>query len=253
MLISKTDRILGGLWGSVVGDALGLPVQFRSRDQVRRMNINGMIGNGTFDLPAGSWSDDSSLMICTVESLLEGFDTRDLGQLFIKWLNEGYWTPWGQAYDIGNATIEGISRMKLGVDPEQAGGADEQSNGNGSLMRILPVALYFANHPGKEFLDAVHRVSCLTHAHPRSQMACGFFCLMAIELLQGAEKTEAYLDAVKKAKEHHNMKPFRSELHHFHRVLSESIDTMKAFEIRSSGYVMDTLEASLWCLLTNNS
>jgi len=87
------DMILGGLWGAIIGDALGVPVEFKSREEVRRNPIAGMRGYGTFSLPPGSWSDDSSLLLCSVESLLDGFDTNSMGELFIRWLTEGYWTP----------------------------------------------------------------------------------------------------------------------------------------------------------------
>ncbi len=250
MTISKTNKILGGLWGAVVGDALGLPVQFLSRDEVRRKNVTGMTGHGTFNLPAGSWSDDSSLMLCTVESLLSGFDTRDMGRLFMSWRYEGYWTPWGQAYDIGNTTDAAIARMKQGKEPEKAGGTDEQSNGNGSLMRILPIALYFAQNPEEELLGAAHRVSCLTHGNPRAQMACGFYCLMAARLVKGAGPQEAYDRAIEKAKEVYGKKPFSSELSHFQRIFDGHIGTVPRTAIQSSGYVIDTLEASISCLLT---
>ena len=143
------DRILGGLWGAIIGDALGVPVEFMSREQVRRNPITGMRGYGTFNLPPGSWSDDSSLLLCTVESLLNGFDTDSMGDLFIRWLTEGYWTPWGKTFDVGASTMSSIGRMIREVPPEEAGGRGENDNGNGSLMRILPVGIFFARQPSK--------------------------------------------------------------------------------------------------------
>jgi len=106
----KQDRILGGLWGAIIGDALGVPVEFKNREQVRRNPITGMRGYGTFNLPPGSWSDDSSLLLCTVESLLDGFDTEKMGKLLVRWLNEGCWTPWGNVFDVGNSTSYSIER-----------------------------------------------------------------------------------------------------------------------------------------------
>ena len=108
------DMILGGLWGAIIGDALGVPVEFKSREEVRRNPIAGMRGYGTFSLPPGSWSDDSSLLLCSVESLLDGFDTEKMGKLFIRWLNEGYWTPHGDTFDVGNSTMSSIRRMMKG-------------------------------------------------------------------------------------------------------------------------------------------
>jgi len=253
MTISPTSRVLGGLWGAIVGDALGLPVQFLSRQDVLKKKVTGMTGYGTFNRPPGSWSDDSSLLLCTVEGLVTGYDTRGIGRLFVKWMYEGYWTPWGEAYDIGKTTSDAVGRIKQGVDPERAGGSDERDNGNGSLMRILPIALFFAHHPEEKMLEAAHRVSCLTHAHPRAQMACGFYCLMAAELLKGVAPQEAYERSIAKAGEAYSKMPFESELHHFQRILSGKLGKADSSTINSSGYVVDTLEASIWCLLTTNS
>jgi len=92
--VSVNERILGGLWGAVVGDALGVPVEFQSRERLRRDPVQDMRGHGTYNQPSGTWSDDSSLMLCTVESLLNGFDTGHLGILFVRWFREAYWIPW---------------------------------------------------------------------------------------------------------------------------------------------------------------
>ena len=191
--LSVTKRVLGGLWGAVVGDALGVPVEFQSREQLRQNPVQDMRGYGTYHQPAGTWSHDSSLMLCTVEGLADGFDTGCLGMLFTRWLNQAHWIPWQEVFDVGWTTRMAINRLSQGVEPEQAGLIDENSNGNGSLTRILPVALRYFDLPVEELLDHVHRASALTHHHVHGQMACGFYCTMVSALLQGADKIEAYL------------------------------------------------------------
>ena len=109
-------------------------------------------------------------MLCTVESLLDGFDAGHLGSLFVRWLNEAHWTPWEEVFDVGGTTHQAINRLGQGVEPEQAGLTDENSNGNGSLMRILPVALCYSGEPVNVLLDYTHRMSSLTHRHVRCQM-----------------------------------------------------------------------------------
>jgi len=247
------DMILGGLWGAIIGDALGVPVEFKSREEVRRNPIAGMRGYGTFSLPPGSWSDDSSLLLCSVESLLDGFDTEKMGKLFIRWLNEGYWTPHGDTFDVGNSTMSSIRRMMKGVSPEQSGGRGENDNGNGSLMRILPVGIFFANHPVEELLSAVHRASSLTHRHPRTLMACGLYCLMVRFLLEGSSPEEAYKYAIEQAMIHYSKLPFAEEHGHFDRIFSGLMGSVPETAIKSGGYVIHTLEASIWCLLTTSS
>ena len=250
-----TDRgkVLGGLWGAIVGDALGVPVEFQGRAERKKDPVTGMRGEGTFNLPPGSWSDDSSLMLCTVEGLLDGFNLGDIGRLFIRWLKDGYRTPFGYAFDVGHTTAKAIRMMDSGVGPELAGGNEERDNGNGSLMRILPVSIYYANLPVPELLANVHKASSLTHRHFRSQMACGFYCLMAGQLLKGANLQDAYLYAVKQFKEHYAKCPYAYEFANFERILSGAVASLPERKIKSSGYVIHTLEASIWCLLTSHS
>jgi ADP-ribosyl-[dinitrogen reductase] hydrolase len=251
--MTEKERIFGGLWGAIVGDALGVPVEFTSREEVRRNPITGMRGYGTFNLPPGSWSDDSSLLLCTVESLLHGFDTVRMGDLFMQWLNEGYWTPWGTTFDVGNSTSNSIHRLMKGVPPEEAGGRGEDDNGNGSLMRILPVGISFSHQPLSEFLNTVHRASSVTHRHPRTLMACGFYCLMVRALLDGLSAEEAYGFAIDHAKTHYARLPFAEELGHFERLFSGLMGSIPETAIKSGGYVIHTLEAGIWCLLNLNS
>lgn len=247
------DRIIGGLWGAIIGDALGVPVEFKSREEVRKNSVTTMRGYGTFNQPPGTWSDDSSLMLCTAESLLDGFDTNRMGQLFIRWLNDAHWTPWGQTFDVGIATQAGIKRMMRGIPPDKAGGVNEGDNGNGSLMCILPVGLYVASSPVPKILDAAHKTSSLTHRHIRSQIACGFYCLMVSALLKGDDPEKSYHYAIGQAQERYSQLPYSRELVHFKRILTGNIHQLSEEKIQSGGYVIHTLEASIWCLLNSHT
>ncbi len=235
MLNLESVKVLGGLWGAIIGDALGVPVEFVSRENVRKNPITGMRGYGTFNLPPGSWSDDSSLLLCTVESLLDGFDTNSMGELFIRWLAEGHWTTHGDTFDVGSSAMSSIGRMMREVPPEEAGGRGENDNGNGSLMRILPVGIYFARQPVEELLHNVHRASSLTHRHPRALMACGFYCLMVSALLQGFTPDEAYLYAIEQATIYYAKLPYAEELSHFERLFSTLIKSIPETAIKSGG------------------
>lgn len=246
-------RVLGGLWGALVGDALGVPVEGVSRQRLLSDPVRDMLGYGAHNQPTGTWSDDSSLLLCTVESLLQGFDTIDLAHRFLRWYMDGHWTPWGRAFDIGNTTRQAVVRITRGVPAEEAGGSGENDNGNGSLMRILPIALRFATASSAELLQYAHRASAVTHRHPRSQMACGLYCLMAAALLKGATPDEAYQQGIALARASYREEPHSRELPHFGRLLSGHLAETPEAEIRSSGYVIDTLEASLWCLLNSSS
>ena len=248
---ARASRMLGGLWGSVVGDALGVPVEFRHRAVIAEDPITDLRGYGTYNQPPGTWSDDTSLMLCTLYSLLAAdFDSADMGRRFVNFLDAAYMTPRGLVFDVGIATASAIERLRAGVAAEDAGGTEENSNGNGSLMRILPVGLRFAGATGGALVDYAHRASAITHRHPRAQIACGYFCLLVRALLAGLSPLEAYRSANQIARGDYANPPFHAELPAYERVLHGHIHELPESEIHSSGYVVHTLEASLWCLLT---
>ena len=255
ILILEKSRLLGGLWGAVVGDALGVPVEFLSRSHIRANPVTGMRGHGTHGQPPGTWSDDSSLLLCTVESLSQHtFDPEDIGKRFVAWYEQRLWTPWGQVFDVGIATARALGRIRDGVPAETAGGRSESSNGNGSLMRILPVALRFAALPTEQLLAHVHRASAITHGHPRSQMACGLYALVIRELLGGTAAHEACRRGIETGREFYGQKAdWSGELVEFDLLRTGDLRERAEEEIGSSGYVVHTFIASLWCLLTTDN
>jgi ADP-ribosylglycohydrolase len=253
--LSQQDRMTGALWGALAGDALGVPVEFMSREMVRKNPVNGMRGHGTHHQPAGTWSDDSSLLLCTVDSLAacEKFDPADLGKRFVRWERDAYWTPHGAVFDIGIATSQAIARLARGTPPEEAGGAEVESNGNGSLMRILPIALWFRTAPAGELAVLAQRASSLTHRHPRSQMSCALYCLLVRELLNGTAPADALRTALQGFGRLYDQAPFLAERRHFQLLERGNVAEAAERDIASSGYVIHTLIASIWCLLTSAS
>jgi ADP-ribosyl-[dinitrogen reductase] hydrolase len=214
-----------------------------------------MLGYGRFDQPEGTWSDDTSMMLCTMESLCRKYDLDDMAATFCKWLFEAYWTPTGYVFDVGLTTFMALDKIRAdGISARSSGGRSADDNGNGSLMRILPAALFFADKPEKEFLDRIHEISAITHAHPRSQMGCGLYCLLVRSLLNGVDKTTAYRAMIDSAVAYYAQgEGFDQEMAHYDRVLSGAIASFDQKSISSSGYIIDTLEASLWCFLCNNT
>lgn len=246
----KREQVFGGILGVVTGDALGLPVQFLTRQEIRENPIKSMTGYGTFNTPPGTWSDDSSLTLCLVENLCHhGYDVEVIGQSFVSWYKEGRWTPFGQAFDIGGATGEAMENLVTGVHPLQAGPVHERSNGNGSLMRILPAAIYFAGKEDRELVNRICEISRITHGHPRSQLACCLYSLMIKELLNHQEPAAAYDTMRHKAAVLFNGTDLTGELQHYERVINGILPGLPEDEIKSGGYVVDTLEAAVWCTL----
>jgi len=248
---SPKERVLAGLWGALIGDALGVPVEFKSRAEVQANPVTDLRGHGTHHQEAGTWSDDGALMLCTVESLLNHeFDTADMGRRFVSWYEHGLWTARGEVFDVGLTTADALRRIHAGVPAEEAGGRDEHSNGNGSLMRILPVALRFSKQPANEFRDHLERASAITHGHARSRMACVFYGLVVRELMAGSSRTAAFESARSTFTTIYGQEP---ELAAFRHVVKDDFSLLPEEEIVSTGYVIHTLHASLWCLLTTTS
>ena len=251
----KESKVLDGFFGTCVGDALGVPVEFSARAILKRTPVTDMLGNKSPHYqPVGTWSDDSSLMFCLAESLCHGFDLHDIADRICRWYHDGEWTPHGSAFDIGSTTRMAILRLKQGAKPTQAGGSDEFENGNGSLMRILPMAYYVQNIQDADTrFSMIHDVSAITHGHPRSKVACGIYVQFALHLLNGATPREAYRQTQSDIQAYYGSHPYSSELATFKQILREDIATSPEDNIASTPYVVHTLEAGLWCLLNNNS
>lgn len=254
MNLSFSARARGALWGHLVGDALGVPVEFAVRAERDRDPVQEMRGGGAHRQLAGTWSDDGALMLCTVEVLAEGASSEALGRMFRRWAEEHHWTARGEVFDIGNTTRRALCRIASGTPAEEAGGISADDNGNGSLMRILPIALRHVDDTPAGLVAAATRASRITHAHPRACVACALFCLMARELLRGSAPLEAYRAVCAGVSAQPDLLGLEAgEQAAFARLLGGSLDTVPRSAIRSGGYVVDTLEASLWSVLQGGS
>jgi len=249
------DLIKDALLGVAVGDAIGVPVEFRHREDLERNPLTGMTGFGTHHQPAGTWSDDSSLTFCLAEMLCREYDLDDLANRFVNWKSHGYWTPHGRVFDIGIATRAAIGRLEAGVSPTQAGGKEESSNGNGALMRILPLLFYIREKGMEQRFELTRQVSSLTHCHMRSIIACFLYLEIALELINGQSKYDAYRHACWNSihfLEAHDLAGKKEHIY-FSRLIAGNIFELREKDIRSSGYVLHTLEASIWCLLNSRN
>lgn len=228
----NADKVYSGIMGLVVGDALGVPFEFCQRDTFK---AEGMTGYGTHNQPPGTWSDDSSMTLATLKSLAlnKGINPDDIMARFARWLERGSYTPYGEVFDIGNATYSAIQRFRGGTPLSRCGGRTAFDNGNGALMRILPLA--FVPHTRYE----LRTVAGLTHAHEISQIACEIYVETAVNLLAGMHKHDAVFNAG----------GYWPDC--FDRLFW--LTSLGREEIRSTGYVVDTLEAALWCLLKTDS
>ena len=263
-MTDNTNIWLNGIMGVVVGDALGCPVQFESRDEVARHPVTGMRGYGTFNLPEGSWTDDSSLTIALLESIrrVGEIDLGDIMENFMKWLYDGEFTPYGESYDIGRGTMQAINRYKKNRKAKKCGGDEEWNNGNGSLMRIMPACLYCSvmessgMYSDRDAIDVIHSVGGLTHAHIRSNIACGLYFFMAKYILfrEGSLQERIQEGLTQGFAFYESYLADKENLHYYDRLKDlEAFKSLPADKIKSTGYVVDALEAAVWSLITTDS
>lgn len=243
-----------GIIGLAIGDAMGVPIEFFRREDLLKNPVTTMLGEQSHFVPKGSWSDDTSLNLALIDSInnKKNIDLYDIGRNFIEWGENGKYTPTGKMFGIGRTTLKAIARLERGdIKPEECGGNTESENGNGSLMRILPIAYYCYSkkYEDEDIYNIVKKVSSLTHAHEISIMGCYIYVKFALELLNGNDIKKAYKN-IKKLKYQYfsdNCKKIYS------RVIDTNIAKLDLNDIKSSGYVVDTLEATIWTLLNTKS
>ena len=237
-------KVKDGICGLAVGDALGVPVEFYSRSELEEFPIEGMTGYGTYNMPPGTWSDDTAMTLATMDSIIDkkAIDYNDMMIKFSQWLNEDAYMQ-TKTFDCGKTTSRAIRRFNKDIPPLECGGADERSNGNGSLMRILPLAYI----PNIDY-ETIENVSGLTHAHKRAKIACVLYIEIARSMIENDLSIDEHVKlASDKIKSYY--KDFSRELLHFNRILDDELKE----PIFSNGYVINTIEAVIYCLKTTDS
>ena len=252
--------VISMLLGHATADAIGVPVEFTKRHRLKENPVMGVREFGTYSQPAGTWSDDTSLTIAAMESMarLKKIDYADILKNFLAWYSESNFTANDETFDCGNTTATAIINFSRGTPPLNCGIDSEFSSANGSLMRISPVAIYLYQTRGNNFdadaLEIVHNFSSMTHRNLRCLIACGVYCLVASEIFDGQNLKTSISNGLNKAKNFYgNLKNFESDLKNFERLFSENFAKLSEDEIKSTGYVVDSLEAALWCLLNTDN
>jgi ADP-ribosyl-[dinitrogen reductase] hydrolase len=257
----ESNKVIDALLGVAVGDAVGVPFEFSSRDKMQVNPAKGMIGHGAHNQPKGTWSDDSSLTFCLAESLIKGYDLKDISENFIQWKYEAYWAARGEVFDIGITTSRAISRLSKAITDndldelkKQKYYGDEYDNGNGSLMRIIPLLFYIKGKSLKEQFDIVWEISALTHRHIRAAMSCMIYLKLAEKLLDGKDKELAYSEMRAEILVLWNEINFpEKEREHFNKIIQNDIRETDLDDLKSGGYVIEVLESSIWFFLNKDS
>ncbi len=226
------DRSQGALLGLAVGDALGTTLEFRPRGSFNP--LTDMIGGGHFCLPKGHWTDDTSMALCLGHSLIAcaGFDADDQMQRYCRWLDHGYMSSIGCCFDVGTSVRGALRRFQKNGEP-YAGSRARWSSGNGSIMRLAPIAIAYAGQP--QLAERARDSSRTTHGSPLCLDSCAYLAQLLAQLLLGAAKDDLWPQTYQAT---------TPEV----AALAEGQWRSKSYaELRGSGFVIDSLEAALWC------
>ena len=256
-------KIKDGIYGLCVGDALGVPAETRTREALRSDPITGMVGGGWHRQPAGYWSDDSSMTLCLADSIGRAgyYDTHDIMSRFDDWARNGAYTPGGRAFDIGNTCAHALRRYRQGYAPDHWGNRKLAENGNGSLMRILPMAFVLYRKYGIHItgsdraMEDIHEISGLTHRHRLAQSACGIYLAIALRILDGYERKAAVREGVRDALQWYDSHPRFADCRVFWKKISDPdrLASLPNESIYSGGFVMETMETVLWALMNTDN
>ena len=243
------NQYLAAIIGHAVGDAMGFPTEFSKREELLKNPVLEMIDSPDVGQPAGSWSDDTAMEIATIDSFIHKkcFDYKDIMDRWVKWINESEYTSTGVTFDIGRTCLKAIKKYCNGSAPLQCGSTSINENGNGSLMRILPVALYAytRNLDDISIQRLTDEMSSLTHAHEVSRLGCYIYMQLVICLLKGYEKEDAYRYVQDLDYSSYNV----NSINLYTRILDGQIEGQILDDIKSTGYIVDTLECVLWIFM----
>ena len=246
--MDKIKRYRGCLLGLAVGDALGTTLEFKPQGTFTP--ITDMIGGGPFNLKPGQWTDDTSMALCLAESLIEcrGFNPQDQMERYIRWWKEGHLSSTRRCFDIGNTTRTALATFLKTGNPI-CGPSDSYSAGNGSLMRLAPVPLFYAGNP-REAIEKSGESSKTTHGALTAVDACRYFGALIVGVLTGEDKETILSDHYCPVHGYWQEKLLIPEIA---EIAMGSFKRKNPPQIRGSGYVVQSLEAALWAFFHSNT
>lgn len=246
--MTLNEKIRGGIYGLLIGDAVGVPYEFNPPEKLPAYDLIDMIPPQSFrssypNIAYGTWSDDGAQALCVLASLIhcKKLNSTDLVNRFCNWYRAGYLAIDYQVFDIGIQTREALSRFLQGVPINQIANTEVSANGNGALMRVLPLALW---HQGSdlELIEDAFAQAHLTHGHIRSKLCCALYCLWARQLLKGVDIDQAWLNSLDILKQTFQAEP------EVLKEIQQEIDIESTYEIKGKGYVVDCLLSAKYAL-----
>lgn len=243
------DRYLGSLLGLATADAVGTTLEFRAPGSFEA--IDDMVGGGPFHLEAGQWTDDTSMALCLAESLVkkQGFDAADQMERYLRWYREGYLSSTGRCFDIGATVKSALHKFQESGEPF-SGSADPRSAGNGSIMRLAPVPMFYALDPAQA-IEQSGQSSRTTHGAATCIDACRYFGGLLAGALQGADKASLLSPFYAPIIGYWQSFPLTTT--EIKEIAAGSFSKRQPPEIKGSGYVVNSLEAALWAFFHSSN
>lgn len=255
-MVSQQERIAGGLYGLLIGDALGVPYEFYESEELPFYEEIEMVPPPGFrktypKVAAGTWSDDGAQALCLMDSLLRHgkFSLKAYSDALLAWYEEGFWAVDGTVFDVGIQTADALGAYKRGIPAKDCGLINPEGKGNGALMRVLPLALWHfvmgdaePEKRNRELVRDAHSQCLITHGHLCNQACSALYCLVAQRLLEGMEAREAIQEGVRLLRS-----IYREELE-YERELEWSVRPNLPWEGRGTGYVVDCLRSAFMIL-----
>lgn len=248
-------KIKSAIYGFVIGDAMGVPIEFEDREKLMKSPVTNMLGYGSYDVPKGVWSDDTSMTLATMDSIIVNknkLNYNDIADKFCEWINNAKYTATNEVFDIGTTTKYSLMRYwNNKIDATKCGGNAISENGNGSLMRMLPIAFYcfYNKTEDNDIINIVRNTSSITHAHEIGIIGCYMYVKYIIFILSNNNKTESYKLLQKIDYSIFN----KDNINLYERIIKYDISKYSLDTIKSTGFVVDTLESALWVILNTES
>ena len=246
--MNSHSKLEGCLLGLAVGDALGCTLEFKKPNTFEPLTT--IVGGGYHKLEAGQWTDDTSMALCLAKSLIDckGFDAKDQMQKYCKWDEEGYMSSTGECFDIGNTTLKALNKFRATGEP-YSGNTDEKSAGNGSIMRLAPIPMYYSNNP-EDALKYAALSSKTTHANEMCVDACRYMAGIIVGLLNGESKETVLSSMYSPINNYFNKEPLCEPIK---EVANGSFKDKQPPDIKGTGFVVQSLEAALWAFYETNN
>ena len=255
--LTKQDRIAGGFYGLLIGDALGVPYEFYEAEKLPPYEEIEMLPPAGFrktyqEVEAGTWSDDGAQALSLLDSLLnqKGFSLEDFSDALVSWYEDGAWAVDGDVFDVGIQTAYALRGYKNELLPEECGMLNPDGKGNGALMRVLPLVLWHSVHGSqdkeqrtKALVEDAHRQCLITHGHVCNQVCCALYCLAAQELMEGVEAADAVEAAIAA------LRTIYQDLPEHEQELEWAVRPDQPWEGTGTGYVVDCLRSAFMILL----